>query len=99
MSRQNLFPSGTPEYCPPEYYVDHKYHGKPTTVWSLGMLLFLLVCGDFPEPKDTESIDYGVWFKPDLSNECCHLIRSLLNESPSQRIDLGEILSHEWLKV
>ncbi|XP_016420007.1 serine/threonine-protein kinase pim-3-like isoform X2 [Sinocyclocheilus rhinocerous] len=80
---------GTPEYCPPEYYVDHKYHGKPTTVWSLGMLLFLLVCGDFPEPKDTELVDY----------ECCHLIRSLLNESPNQRIDLGEILSHEWFKV
>ncbi|XP_016303422.1 serine/threonine-protein kinase pim-2-like [Sinocyclocheilus anshuiensis] len=90
---------GTPEYCPPEYYVDHKYHGKPTTVWSLGVLLFMLVCGHYPEPRDIEMIDYGIWSKPDLSNDCCHLIRSLLNESPSQRIDLGEILLHEWFKV
>lgn len=66
--RQNLFLSGTPEYCPPEYYVDHKYHGKPTTVWSLGVLLFMLVCGHYPEPRDMELIDYGVWFEPDLSN-------------------------------
>ncbi|KTG35386.1 hypothetical protein cypCar_00017454, partial [Cyprinus carpio] len=40
---QNLIPSGTSEYCPPEYYVDKQYHRKPTIVWSLGMLLFLLV--------------------------------------------------------
>ncbi|KTG47756.1 hypothetical protein cypCar_00015840 [Cyprinus carpio] len=90
---------GTPEYCPPEYYMDHKYHGKPTTVWSLGVLLFMLVCGRYPEPRDVELIDYGVWFEPDLSNECRHLIRSLLNESPSQRIGFGEILLHDWFKV
>ncbi|XP_052417194.1 serine/threonine-protein kinase pim-2-like [Carassius gibelio] len=90
---------GTPEYCPPEYYVAHRYHGKPTTVWSLGVLLFMLVCGRYPEPRDVELIDDGVWFEPDLSNECSHLIRSLLNESPSRRIDLGEILLHDWFKV
>ncbi|XP_026122153.1 serine/threonine-protein kinase pim-2-like isoform X1 [Carassius auratus] len=90
---------GTPEYCPPEYYVAHRYHGKPTTVWSLGVLLFMLVCGRYPEPRDVELIDYGVWFEPDLSNECSHLIRSLLNESPSRRIDLGEILLHDWFKI
>ncbi|XP_018957928.2 serine/threonine-protein kinase pim-1-like [Cyprinus carpio] len=90
---------GTPEYCPPEYYMDHKYHGKPTTVWSLGVLLFMLVCGRYPEPRDVELIDYGVWFEPDLSNECRHLIRSLLNESPSQRIGFGEILLHDWFKI
>ncbi|KAL1270657.1 hypothetical protein QQF64_029673 [Cirrhinus molitorella] len=90
---------GTLEYCPPEYFVDHKYHGKPTTVWSLGMLLFLLVCGNFPEPKETELINDDIWFRDELSNECCHLIRSLLNESPSERIDLEEILLHDWFKV
>ncbi|RXN17620.1 methionine sulfoxide oxidase MICAL2-like isoform X1 [Labeo rohita] len=31
--------------------------------------------------------------------ECCHLIQSLLNENPSQRMDLEEILLHDWFKV
>ncbi|KTF76846.1 hypothetical protein cypCar_00034121 [Cyprinus carpio] len=97
--RQNLFPLGTPEYCPPEYHVDHKYHGKPTIVWSLGVLLFMLVCRHYPEPRDIEMIDNSIWSKPDLSSYCCHLIRSLLNESTSQWIDLGEILLDEWFKV
>ncbi|XP_043099168.1 serine/threonine-protein kinase pim-2-like [Puntigrus tetrazona] len=90
---------GTREYCPPEYYVDRKYHGKPATVWSLGVLLFTLVCGRYPEPRDVKSIDYGIRFDRDLSNECSHLIRSLLNKNPSQRIDLEEVLLHDWFKV
>ncbi len=28
----------------------------------------MLVCGHYPEPRDIELIDYGVWFELDLSN-------------------------------
>ncbi|XDV51738.1 hypothetical protein PO909_020565 [Leuciscus waleckii] len=90
---------GTPSYCPPEYYKEGRYHGEPATVWSLGVLLFLLVCGRFPEPRDTQMIDDDIWSEPGLSNECCLLIRSLLKDSPSQRIYLRNILQHEWFKV
>ncbi|XP_067303503.1 serine/threonine-protein kinase pim-1-like [Pseudorasbora parva] len=89
---------GTVDYRPPEYRTEGKYHGKPATVWSLGVLLFLLVCGRFPERRDRRMIDDNTWSMPGLSNECCHLIRSLLQESPRQRIDLREILQHEWFK-
>ncbi|XP_067303500.1 serine/threonine-protein kinase pim-2-like [Pseudorasbora parva] len=94
----NLFPTGTVDYRPPEYRTEGKYHGKPATVWSLGVLLFLLVCGRFPERRDRRMIDDNTWSMPGLSNECCRLIRSLLQESPRQRIDLREILQHEWFK-
>ncbi|XP_056110217.1 serine/threonine-protein kinase pim-2-like [Rhinichthys klamathensis goyatoka] len=90
---------GTDEYCPPEFYTEGKYHGKPATVWSLGVLLFLLVCGRFPEPKDLEMIYDDIWSEPGLSNECCHLIRSLLQENPSRRIGLGKIIFHKWFKM
>ncbi|XP_056110230.1 serine/threonine-protein kinase pim-3-like, partial [Rhinichthys klamathensis goyatoka] len=36
MKDTNLF-LGTDEYCPPEFYTEGKYHGKPATVWSLGV--------------------------------------------------------------
>ncbi|XDV48810.1 hypothetical protein PO909_018174, partial [Leuciscus waleckii] len=91
--------SGTRRYCPPEYYTEGKYHGRPATVWSLGVLLFLLVCGRYPEPRDRQMIDEDTWSDPGLSNECCLLIRSLLKISPRQRIYLRKILRHEWFKV
>ncbi|XDV30775.1 hypothetical protein PO909_033619, partial [Leuciscus waleckii] len=91
--------SGTISYRPPEHYTEGKYHGKPATVWSLGVLLFLLVCGRFPGPKDRQMIEDDIWSDPGLSNECCLLMRSLLKESPSQRIYLRKILRHDWFKV
>ncbi|XP_052001185.1 serine/threonine-protein kinase pim-1-like [Xyrauchen texanus] len=39
---------GTEEYCPPEVHFQKKYHGKTATVWSLGIMLFRMVCGHFP---------------------------------------------------
>ncbi|KAK7138918.1 hypothetical protein R3I93_016130 [Phoxinus phoxinus] len=35
-----------------------------------------------------------IWSEPGLSNECCHLIRSLLQKKRRQRIDLRKILLH-----
>ncbi|XP_073787806.1 serine/threonine-protein kinase pim-2 isoform X1 [Danio rerio] len=58
---------GTKEYFPPEYYLDDEYHAEPSTVWSLGVLLFLLLCQRFPEVMDTQRIDDGNWTEPGLS--------------------------------
>ncbi|KAF4100239.1 hypothetical protein G5714_018435 [Onychostoma macrolepis] len=90
---------GTRKYFPPEYYVRRKYHGRPATVWSLGVLLFIMVCGRYPQPRDLHTIEHNIWSEPGLSNDCCHLVQSLLQQNPSQRIDLREILLHEWFKV
>ena len=64
----NLFSAGTRLYCPPEYCTEGKYHGRPATVWSLGVLFFLLVCGRFPEARDRQMIDEDTWSDPGLSN-------------------------------
>ncbi|XP_050983436.1 serine/threonine-protein kinase pim-3 [Labeo rohita] len=49
--------AGTREYCPPEYLMTGEYHGEPVTVWSLGILLFALMCGDFPNIQDLKKIN------------------------------------------
>ncbi|XP_039540022.1 CBL-interacting serine/threonine-protein kinase 21-like isoform X3 [Pimephales promelas] len=90
---------GTRRYCPPEFDRLQTYHGKPATVWSLGMLLFQMVCGRLPEPKDHLRIKDNTWSMIYLSNDCRDLIRRLLRENPSERIDLEEIISHKWFKL
>ncbi|XP_056335158.1 serine/threonine-protein kinase pim-2-like [Danio aesculapii] len=58
---------GTKEYFPPEYFLSNEYHAEPSTVWSLGVLLFLLLCQRFPEATDMQKINDGNWTEPGLS--------------------------------
>ncbi|CAM4725729.1 unnamed protein product [Leuciscus chuanchicus] len=60
---------GTEPYCPAEYYLNGKYHGKPATVWSLGILLFVLLCGNFPKSKDVDKLNDNIWTKDGLSQD------------------------------
>uniref|UniRef100_A0A8C2C8A9 non-specific serine/threonine protein kinase n=1 Tax=Cyprinus carpio TaxID=7962 RepID=A0A8C2C8A9_CYPCA len=57
--------SGTKAYCPPEVTVNGKYHAKPTTVWSLGILLFMMACGYYPTEYDLDLISKRSWTRPD----------------------------------
>ncbi|XP_067258474.1 serine/threonine-protein kinase pim-3 [Chanodichthys erythropterus] len=91
--------TGTDQYCPPEYEEKGEYNGKPATVWSLGVLLFALVCGDYPNTDDLHTINAHNYSKAGLSEECCHLISSCLQREPEQRIRLSKILLHDWFKV
>ncbi|RMC03947.1 hypothetical protein DUI87_19284 [Hirundo rustica rustica] len=40
--------AGTPSYSPPEWTHFGWYYGKPATIWSLGILLHQMVCGEHP---------------------------------------------------
>ncbi|RXN32269.1 serine threonine- kinase pim-1-like protein [Labeo rohita] len=63
--------NSTEMFCPPEFSVNGRYHAKPATVWSLGMLLFVMVCGYYPDDEDLHRISKNDWSKTDLSQECC----------------------------
>ncbi|NXD27232.1 PIM1 kinase, partial [Spelaeornis formosus] len=91
-----------PEYSPPEWFLFGHYHGLPATIWSLGILLYELVCGQLPFDT-SEDIVHGqlsfiaqvFWF---LSAECQHLTRRCLCMDPADRPSLEEVFEHSWLQ-
>ncbi|TRY54474.1 hypothetical protein DNTS_009189 [Danionella cerebrum] len=91
--------NSTAVYCPPEFFIDGKYFGKPATVYSLGVLLFYSVCHHFPKKSDQEKLEKWEWRQGRLSKECCHLLNSCLHPSPKERIPLDEILLHNWFQI
>ncbi|KAM9343461.1 serine/threonine-protein kinase pim-2 [Pholidichthys leucotaenia] len=89
---------GTRVYSPPEWILSQSYEAVPLTVWSLGVLLFDMVCGDIPFERDMDIVGALPPFTRCVSLACQSLINMCLAYKPAERPSLEEILSHPWLQ-
>uniref|UniRef100_A0A7I4XX43 SNF-related serine/threonine-protein kinase n=1 Tax=Haemonchus contortus TaxID=6289 RepID=A0A7I4XX43_HAECO len=94
---------GSLAYSAPEILLGDAYDAPAVDVWSLGVILFMLVCGRLPfqEANDSETLTKILdcrYSTPDhLSNACRNLIQRMLVRDPSKRAGLAEIASNAWV--
>lgn len=88
---------GTRVYAPPEWIRCQRYKAEPLTVWSLGILLYDMVCGDIPFEKDEQICNAEVVFRKSISENCGDLIKQCLRIMPNDRVSLEDILNHSWM--
>jgi len=88
---------GTRVYAPPEWIRCSQYRAEPLTVWSLGILLFDMVCGDIPFEADEAICKAQLNFTRSITSDCEDLIRACLKIRPQDRPSLNAILNHPWL--
>jgi calcium-dependent protein kinase len=96
---------GTPYYVAPQVLAGRYDH--MCDLWSVGVILYLTLCGYPPFHGETDAevlakvrcgtytFEEKDWW--DISQECKHLIRMLLDMSPRARCTADLALDHDWV--
>ncbi|XP_013366560.1 PREDICTED: serine/threonine-protein kinase SIK3 isoform X3 [Chinchilla lanigera] len=96
---------GSPPYAAPELFEGKEYDGPKVDIWSLGVVLYVLVCGALPFDGSTlqnlrARVLSGKFRIPFfMSTECEHLIRHMLVLDPNKRLSMEQICRHKWMKL
>jgi len=95
---------GTPAYIAPEVISNEGYCGFYIDHWSLGVLLYAMLCASVPfKAKNMQELlevilSTEVTFPVKISENAQNLITSLLRIPPRERLSIPEILNHPWMK-
>ena len=95
---------GSFAYAAPEIIVGDEYIGTAADIWSMGVVLFAMVCGKLPF-KDTDArtllsqVSQGLMYGSyEPSALCRDLLSKILVFSPNERPSAEQILRHSWMK-
>jgi serine/threonine protein kinase len=93
---------GSHPYCSPEMLTGKMITAK-TDIWSLGVLLYALVAGEFPfSASDSALLTSKILFDQlnfpmNVSSDFKDLVTKMLDKESVTRITLAEIANHPWM--
>ncbi|KAI2628970.1 SMAD/FHA protein kinase [Xylaria nigripes] len=105
---------GTPSYVAPEILVEgrHRKYTKAVDIWSLGVVLYICLCGFPPFSEELRSpefpytlsqqikgarFDYPSPYWDSVGDSALELIDHMLVVEPEKRFTVDECLQHPWL--
>ncbi|XP_047330295.1 calcium-dependent protein kinase 17-like [Impatiens glandulifera] len=97
---------GSAYYIAPE--VLKRNYGPEVDIWSIGVMLYILLCGVPPFWAESENgifnailrgtIDFSCDPWPSLSPGAKDIVKKMLNTDPKQRLTAFQVLNHPWIK-
>ncbi|KAL1024005.1 hypothetical protein UPYG_G00050190 [Umbra pygmaea] len=96
---------GSPAYAAPELIQGRAYIGSEADVWSMGVLLFALLCGYLPFDDDNcmalyRKITKGHFDNPRwLSPGSILLLNQMMQINPKHRVTVRQLLDHPWMMI
>ncbi|XP_006021576.1 testis-specific serine/threonine-protein kinase 1-like [Alligator sinensis] len=95
---------GSTAYAAPEVIQGIPYQPKVYDIWSLGVILYVMVCGFMPyDDSNVKRMvrlqkERRVIFPDFLTQECKDLIFRMLQPNVSHRLRIEDVLSHTWVQ-
>jgi len=89
-------------YAAPEMILGKRYEGPEVDLWSLGVILFALLCGHLPFDDDDvkelyRKISTASYASPSyLTESSKDLISRMITVHPKKRATLQEVKNHPW---
>ncbi|KAM9313748.1 maternal embryonic leucine zipper kinase isoform 1-T2 [Pholidichthys leucotaenia] len=103
LSHELMTCCGSPAYAAPELIQGKAYIGSEADVWSMGVLLFALLCGYLPFDDDNCMVLYrkitrGMYDNPRwLSPGSVLLLNQMMQVDPKLRLTVRQLLDHPWV--
>ena len=91
-------------YACPEIILENSYDPELADIWSLGVVLYVMVCGYLPfgeenDEKNKDLIIHGkIEFPKEMTNKLKDLLRHMLDINIKKRYNFSKIMKHPWFK-